>query len=84
MNNTGNTDERTKHNRNRLAQGHEIPLSSMAKRQKVARIVCMDGEIVEAVLHGFDKWTISVLDSETDVPITYFKHALKSFTSAEG
>lgn len=62
--------------------GHEMPLAAAIKNRWMMQLVFTDGAIVYGCISAFDKWTITVYLEGSDDPITYFKHALKSFSRA--
>jgi len=60
------------------AEGHEIPLASAKKHKRMMAFRMMDGEEITAYIFGFDRFTITIEDSDGR-PVTLFKHAIKSF-----
>jgi len=81
-----NNNNQSQNNRKGRVQavGHEIPLSSMAKHKNDFVLELLNGDIITGIMHGFDRWTISVLLPGRTVPSTYFKHGILSFTVYEG
>lgn len=62
--------------------GHEVPLASMTKNAFDVRLNLLSGNTVVGRIINFDKFSITVVSSDSTVPCTYFKHALESFTRA--
>ena len=65
-----------------FAQGHKLPLASMAKNRYNIKIRLRDGMKVVAPVHGFDEDTITVQFDGEPFPTTFYTHEIVSFTRA--
>ncbi|HQO30477.1 MAG TPA: hypothetical protein PKY22_13295 [Accumulibacter sp.] len=62
--------------------GHELPMAAAIKNRWMMRFELMDDTTVYGSVSAFDRWTVTVYLEGSGHPITYFKHALKSFSRA--
>ena len=64
--------------------GHEIILRTMISKRQRILLTFKDNTCVKGRISQFDRWTITVwLDEEHSKPETFFKHDIRSFTTAE-
>lgn len=63
--------------------GHEVILKTIKSKRQRIEIVLKSGDVRVGELTQFDNSTITIRPDGEDHPITLFKHAIESFTTAE-
>lgn len=62
-----------------VAKGHDSRLQDFQFNKTPIQVILMSGNVVSGVIIARDRYTITLLDSQTSEEVTFFKHAMEGF-----